>query len=91
MAEIKHTVKEIENMESYAQEWISEGETYVPGMTYEEGVSAALQWVLGNSDDSPIENPYIEDEEPDSVVRQKKPPRVPFPLGIPTVDLGEKK
>ena len=25
------------------------------GMSYEEGVVAALEWVLGNSDDSPLE------------------------------------
>ena len=25
-----------------------------PGMSYEQGVRAALDWVLGNSDDPPI-------------------------------------
>ena len=27
----------------------------VPGMTYEEGVYAALMWVLGHNDDDPTE------------------------------------
>lgn len=27
-----------------------------PGMTYEQGVEAALLWVLGDSDDPPIED-----------------------------------
>jgi hypothetical protein len=26
-----------------------------PGMTYEEGVRDALQWITGDSDDAPIE------------------------------------
>lgn len=28
--------------------------TRVPGMSYEEGVSAALDWVLGNVDEDPL-------------------------------------
>ena len=27
-----------------------------PGMSYEEGVEAALAWVTGNSDDAPMED-----------------------------------
>lgn len=33
-----------------------EGTTAVPGMTYEEGVQAALNWALGDWDDKPMED-----------------------------------
>jgi hypothetical protein len=33
---------------------IEEGSKY-PGMTYEEGVRAALEWVTGDVDDHPME------------------------------------
>ena len=49
------TEKQIQNMESDAQAWITIGKTDVPGMTYEEGVSYALRWVLGEDNESPIE------------------------------------
>ena len=35
----------------------SEGRSDVPGMSYEEGVSAALRWAIGESDDEPIGDP----------------------------------
>lgn len=38
-----------------ASDWVMEGRTDVPGMSYEEGVEAALRWVLGDTDDEPIE------------------------------------
>lgn len=33
-----------------------EGRSMWPGMSYEEGVSAALRWVLGEADDEPMES-----------------------------------
>lgn len=33
----------------------NEGTTRFPGMTYEEGVAAALTWVLGEEDIKPLE------------------------------------
>jgi hypothetical protein len=45
---------EIEEVQFKADQNIEEGKTYVPGMTYEEGVSAALQWALGDSDEDPM-------------------------------------
>ena len=34
--------------------WTSEGRTQYPSSTYEDGVAAALSWVLGESEDPPI-------------------------------------
>jgi hypothetical protein len=50
------TATEIENQLYKAQNWTSAGNTDVPGMTYEEGVEAALRWALGEEDNEPIEN-----------------------------------
>ena len=33
-----------------------EGRSKWPAMTYEEGVSAALRWVIGETDDRPMDN-----------------------------------
>lgn len=48
------SIAEIREQEADAAERECEGRTDVPGMTYEEGVSAALRWVLGDTDDKPI-------------------------------------
>ena len=32
-----------------------DGVSSVPGMTYEEGVRAALEWAIGDTDELPIE------------------------------------
>jgi hypothetical protein len=42
----------VENMDSVGSKW--------PGMSYEQGVRDALEWVTGSSDDPPIE---IEDAD----------------------------
>ncbi len=34
--------------------WTSEGRTQYPGSSYEDGVAAALAWILGESEDAPI-------------------------------------
>ena len=34
---------------------IEKGTTAVPGMTYEDGVDAALRWAMGDSDDAPMD------------------------------------
>lgn len=48
--------KEIEEQMEKAGDQVIEGNTKVPGMTYEEGVDNALRWALGDSDDAPIED-----------------------------------
>jgi len=34
---------------------LEQGKTAVPGMTYEDGVDAALRWALGGTDDAPMD------------------------------------
>ena len=46
---------EIEDMASEAAARSME-RTQFPSMSYEEGVSAALDWVLGNVEESPLES-----------------------------------
>ena len=36
-------------------EQMNAGGSSVPGMTYEEGVEAALRWAIGESADSPLD------------------------------------
>ena len=46
---------EIRKQEGEATAVVCEGTSKVPGMSYEEGVSAALLWATGDSDDLPID------------------------------------
>ena len=48
------TKTEIEQVIDECFEHECEGTTKCPGMSYEEGVIAALNWVSGETDDSPI-------------------------------------
>jgi hypothetical protein len=50
------TQDEIEAVKDKTYPYIEDGRSGVPGMTYEEGVEAALRWVLGDSDDDPMEH-----------------------------------
>lgn len=50
------TSREINDQVNRAQDQIDEGTSTVPGMSYEEGVVYALQWVTGDSDDLPMED-----------------------------------
>lgn len=45
---------EIEQQEGEAGARVAAGRSDYPGMTYEEGVSAALRWVLGRDEDPPM-------------------------------------
>jgi hypothetical protein len=47
---------EIEEIQFQADELVEQGRTKVPGMSYEEGVTAALQWALGDSDENPMDD-----------------------------------
>lgn len=46
--------EEIDNCMNLTGDAIEEGSKY-PGMSYEEGVRAALEWVTGDVDDHPME------------------------------------
>ena len=48
------TRKEVYEQIDKAQQVIESGEGY-HGMSYEEGVKAALEWVIGDIDEEPIE------------------------------------
>ena len=49
---IKRSDEEIQRVLGWAIDRNASGETYF-GMTYEEGVLAALDWLTGNTDDAP--------------------------------------
>lgn len=52
MAEIIKTAAEIENVIGDTME----NPDKFPGMSYTDGVSAALRWVLGETDEYPMED-----------------------------------
>ena len=49
------TTEQIEEQLNKAVEQGDEGGSKWPGMTYEEGVRNALEWVLGDYDHAPME------------------------------------
>ncbi len=53
-AVIKRTEEEIDEEINNASDQIEQGGTKWFGMTYEQGVDAALRWVLGHTDDKPM-------------------------------------
>jgi len=57
------TPREIEKQMYAASDWSNAGSSAYDGMTYEEGVEAALRWALGEEDTPPIEKEYSEDDE----------------------------
>lgn len=52
--EIKRTNKQVDDVCNEACEAECQGRSQWPGMTYEQGVQAALMWVTGQSDDNPM-------------------------------------
>lgn len=56
MPDLPRTEQEIETVLDAAIAVTSTGQTRWRGMTYEEGIRNALQWVLGESDDDPMED-----------------------------------
>ncbi len=49
---VKRTDEEIDEVRGWAVGGMDEGTRY-PGMSYEEGIEAALAWVFGDTDDRP--------------------------------------
>ena len=45
---------DIREQEARATDSVCEGTSRWPGMTYEEGVQAALLWILAETDDPPM-------------------------------------
>jgi hypothetical protein len=46
---IARSAQEIEDLKNKAEDANAEGSKY-PGMSYEEGIAAALSWVLGEAE-----------------------------------------
>lgn len=51
----ERTMQEVETLLDEAIERASQ-QTKYPGMTYEEGVLATLDWLFGRNDDSPLDD-----------------------------------
>lgn len=51
--EVVRTVEEIEDLMSTVSDAIDEGGRF-EGMTYEEGIQSAIDWMLGNIDTHPM-------------------------------------
>lgn len=49
------TPEQIDDQLNLAARSEAEGRSQWPGMTYEQGVSAALRWATGQSDEVPME------------------------------------
>lgn len=49
------TDEQIQDQIAEAEESVMEGNSQWPGMSYEEGVSAALRWAIGESQDRPMD------------------------------------
>jgi len=56
MRQIVPTDSEIDDTISKCFDEMESGSTRYPGLTYEEGVLAALDWAFGTSDDNPMED-----------------------------------
>lgn len=54
--EVKRTNKEIDDQLNLANAWEEKGGSSVRGMSYEQGVKAGIDWVLGDIDHLPIED-----------------------------------
>ena len=51
---VDKTRHEVDQVTNAATEQINSGTSKYPGMTYEEGVRAALDWITGDIDDDPM-------------------------------------
>lgn len=52
----KPTEDEISEVLNACAEAFDEGVTQWPGMTYEQGVEAAILWMLGDNNDNPMKD-----------------------------------
>ena len=50
---LKRTDQDINDVQNWAQEAADNGESHFPGASYEEGVAAAIEWLLGYTNDNP--------------------------------------
>ena len=48
--------QQIDDILNLCSERIEQGGSKFTGMTYEQGIDAAIQWILGNEDSNPMED-----------------------------------
>ncbi len=60
---LKRSNKEIDDCLNSAAAWEEKGGSGVPGMTYEQGVKAGIEWAIGDTETHPIEVDPEEVEE----------------------------
>ena len=53
---VKRTDGEVDEVLNKAAEQEDKGGSQWPGMTYEQGVQAGIQWLIGNWDHNPMED-----------------------------------
>lgn len=56
MYQIERTDEEIDAVLNKASEQEDKGTSRWPGMSYEQGLRAAIDWLTGASDDNPMED-----------------------------------
>ena len=56
MAQVVRSASEIQQQVDEAGAQVVNGGSKVPSMSYEEGVDYALRWVLGDTDDKPMDD-----------------------------------
>lgn len=52
---IKRKPKEIDDLLNSVAAWEEHGGTALAGMSYEQGVGAGIKWLLGDTEEHPIE------------------------------------
>lgn len=57
MVRVERSSQEIDEQLNRAAEAEATGDSQYPGMSFEEGVRAGIEWVLGLTDDLPIPDP----------------------------------
>jgi hypothetical protein len=53
---IKRSDEDIVHLEAWAMKAFDTGQSHYPGMTYEDGVREALDWLFGRTEDSPADD-----------------------------------
>lgn len=56
MAQIARSAEEVQQQMDEAGAKVAEGGSQYPAMSYEEGVDYALRWVLGETEDKPMDD-----------------------------------
>lgn len=55
MPTINRTQKEIDDLLNRCVDSENEGSSEYPGMTYEQGIRAGIEWLLGETNDYPFD------------------------------------